>query len=150
MKTTDVPQEQEKTILAGYQRACYAVDEQGRYVVVGSVGWEVEQVVNGQANDEVRAAIAADPAFAGEQTGVFAVAGMAGLGACGHGVLLGRRATGGHGGHPALVFEGRFDPTLFAARVMLDGARRLPQLAHGGHRYSLEFTPARSSSSRPR
>jgi hypothetical protein len=59
VKTTDVPQEQEKTILAGYQRACYAVDEQGRYVVVGSVGWEVEQVVNGQANDEVRAAIAA-------------------------------------------------------------------------------------------
>jgi hypothetical protein len=59
VKTKDVPQEQEKTILAGYQRACYAVDEQGRYVVVGSVGWEVEQVVNGQANDEVRAAIAA-------------------------------------------------------------------------------------------
>lgn len=58
MKTTDVPQEREKTILADYQRACYAVDEQGRYVVVGSVGWEVEQVVNGQANDEVRAAIA--------------------------------------------------------------------------------------------
>lgn len=58
MKTTDVPQDEEQTIFAGYQRACYAVDEQGRYVVVGSVGWEVETVVNGQANDEVRAAIA--------------------------------------------------------------------------------------------
>ena len=44
-------------MLEGHQRACYALDEQGRYVVVGSIGWEVEKVVNGQANDEVRAAI---------------------------------------------------------------------------------------------
>lgn len=46
-------------MLAGHRRACYAQDEQGRYVVVGSVGWEVENVVNAQANDEVRAQIAA-------------------------------------------------------------------------------------------
>lgn len=46
-------------MLAGHRRACYALDEQGRYVVVGSVGWEVENVVNAQANDEVRAQIAA-------------------------------------------------------------------------------------------
>lgn len=45
-------------MLEGHQRACYALDEQGRYVVVGSIGWEVEKVVNGQANDEVRQAIA--------------------------------------------------------------------------------------------
>ena len=57
MKKSDVPQQQ--AMLAGYQRACYATDEQGRYVVVGSVGWEVENVVNAQANDEVRASIAA-------------------------------------------------------------------------------------------
>jgi hypothetical protein len=55
MKTTDVPQEE--SILAGHQRACYALNEQGRYVVVGSVGWEVEKIVNAQANDEVRAQI---------------------------------------------------------------------------------------------
>ena len=58
MKTKDVPQEEE-TILAGHQRACYATDEQGRYVVVGSIGWGVEKIVNGQANDEVRDHIAA-------------------------------------------------------------------------------------------
>jgi hypothetical protein len=57
MKTSDVPQEE--SILAGHQRACYALDDQGRYVVVGSIGWEVEKIVNGQANEEVRAQIAA-------------------------------------------------------------------------------------------
>lgn len=59
MKVKDVPQESEQSMLAGRQRACYAVDEHGRYVMVGSRGWEVENVVNAQANDEVRAAIAA-------------------------------------------------------------------------------------------
>lgn len=65
MKTTDVPQEE--SILAGHQRACYAQDENGRYVVVGSIGWEVEKIVNGQANDEVRAQIA--QALAGARRG---------------------------------------------------------------------------------
>jgi len=55
MKKADVPQEE--SMLEGHQRACYALDEQGRYVVVGSTGWEVEKVVNSQANDEVRHAI---------------------------------------------------------------------------------------------
>ena len=58
MKTTEVPQENE-SIHVGLQRACYATDEQGRYVVVGSIGWGVEKIVNGQANDEVREHIAA-------------------------------------------------------------------------------------------
>lgn len=65
MKTTDVPQEE--SILAGHQRACYAQDENGRYVVVGSIGWEVENIVNGQANEEVRAQIA--QALAGARRG---------------------------------------------------------------------------------
>lgn len=56
MKKADVPQEE--SMLEGHQRACYALDELGRYVVVGSIGWEVEKVVNSQANDEVRQAIA--------------------------------------------------------------------------------------------
>lgn len=56
MKKADVPQQE--SMLEGHQRACYALDEQGRYVVVGSIGWEVEKVVNSQANDEVRQAIA--------------------------------------------------------------------------------------------
>lgn len=58
MKSKDVPQEEE-TILAGHQRACYATDEQGRYVVVGSIGWGVETIVNNQANAEVREQISA-------------------------------------------------------------------------------------------
>ncbi|MCK7498069.1 MAG: hypothetical protein MZW92_50700 [Comamonadaceae bacterium] len=57
MKTHEVPQEE--SMLEGHQRACYAIDEHGRYVVVGSIGWQVEKVVNAQANDEVRAGIAA-------------------------------------------------------------------------------------------
>jgi hypothetical protein len=57
MKEKEVPQE--RAMLAGYRRACYATDDQGRYVVVGSLGWEVENVVNAQANDEVRVQIAA-------------------------------------------------------------------------------------------
>ena len=58
MKRTEVPQEEE-SIHVGHQRACYATDEQGRYVVVGSIGWGIEKIVNGQANDEVREQIAA-------------------------------------------------------------------------------------------
>lgn len=120
----------------------HAGGERQRYIYV--------ELAPGAQLDDVRAAIAADPVFAGEQAEVFAVESIAGMEAYGHGVLLERRGTGGRGEHPALVFEGRFDPTLFAARVMLDAARRLPQLHRGGHRYSLELTSARSSSSRPR
>ena len=65
MKKADVPQQE--SMLEGHQRACYALDEQGRYVVVGSIGWEVEKVVNGQANDEVRQAIVT--ALAGVRAG---------------------------------------------------------------------------------
>jgi hypothetical protein len=56
MKKADVPQDE--SFFEGHQRARYALDEHGRYVVVGSIGWDVETVVNGQANDEVRRAIA--------------------------------------------------------------------------------------------
>jgi hypothetical protein len=55
MKINDVPQED--SMLEGHQRACYAVDDAGRYVVVGSRGWAVEKVVNAQAVDEVRRVI---------------------------------------------------------------------------------------------
>lgn len=57
MKKDEVPQQRDQSILEGHQRACYAVDENGHYIVVGSAGWEVEKIVNGQANDEVRAQI---------------------------------------------------------------------------------------------
>jgi len=80
--------------------------------------------------EAVRAAVSSDPAFAGEQTQVFAVDSIAALEAQGHGLLLERRC-----GHAALLFEARFDPVLFAARAMLDAAQRLPTLAVGGYRY---------------
>ena len=41
------------------------------------------------------------------------------------------------GAHPSLLREARFDVPTFAARVMLDAARRLSQLGPGAHRYSL-------------
>jgi hypothetical protein len=59
MKAKDVPQDRENSFYGGYQRACYAVDENGRYKIVQSAGWDAESIVNGQANEEVRANIAA-------------------------------------------------------------------------------------------
>lgn len=56
MKASEVPQD--ASILQGHQRACYAVDETGRYVVVPSKGWEVEEIVNAQAQAEIRATVA--------------------------------------------------------------------------------------------
>jgi diaminopimelate dehydrogenase len=70
---------------------------------------------------------------------VFAVDNVAALEAEGQGVLLERRGSGAQGAHPSLLFEGRFDPVMFAARAMLDAARRIPSLAPGGHRYHLSI-----------
>jgi len=54
--------------------------------------------------------------------------------ALGQGLLLERRGSAAHGPHPSLIFEGRFDATQFAARAMLDAARRVPRLAVGKER----------------
>lgn len=48
MKAKEVPQEE--SVLEGNRRACYAQDENGRYVVVPSKGWDVEKVINDQAH----------------------------------------------------------------------------------------------------
>jgi hypothetical protein len=52
MKARDVPQED--SILEGHRRACYALDDSGHYTVVASRGWEVEKIVNGVANADLR------------------------------------------------------------------------------------------------
>jgi hypothetical protein len=52
MKAKDVPQED--SILENHRRACYAVDDSGQYGVVASRGWEVEKIVNGVANTDLR------------------------------------------------------------------------------------------------
>jgi hypothetical protein len=56
VRTTDVPQDD--SILEGHQRACYAQDADGRWVVATSRGWEVERVANAHAVQQVEAAIA--------------------------------------------------------------------------------------------
>lgn len=97
------------------------------------------ELAPGARLEAVRAAIAADPAFAGEETRVFAIESAVALEAHGQGLLLERRGSAPHGGHPALLLEARFDPLVFAARAMLDAARRVPQLKTGGHRYQLSI-----------
>jgi hypothetical protein len=57
MQVKDVPQD--PSILEGHQRACYARDEAGHYVIATSGGWEVERVVNQHAVGEIEARIAA-------------------------------------------------------------------------------------------
>lgn len=51
MKVTEVPQD--ITYYEGKKRACYALNDEGKYVVVTSAGWNVEAVVNGLAVDEM-------------------------------------------------------------------------------------------------
>lgn len=53
MKVSEVPQE--VTYYEGERRACYALNDEGRYVVVPSIGWSIEEVVNGQAVAELAA-----------------------------------------------------------------------------------------------
>ncbi|MBI5970139.1 MAG: hypothetical protein HY884_03185 [Deltaproteobacteria bacterium] len=52
MKAKEVPQEV-SSMAEGQRRACYAEDEHGKYVVVQSKGWSVEDIVNAQANAEI-------------------------------------------------------------------------------------------------
>lgn len=88
--------------------------------------------------ERVRAAIVADPLFAGEVTQVFAVDKLEDVeGEAGQGVVLERLAVASAGIHASLMLEARFDATAFAAQVMLDAARQLPLLKHGAHRYAL-------------
>jgi diaminopimelate dehydrogenase len=115
-----------RAALATEQRAAAG---QQRYVYV-----ELEP---GARLDAVRSAIAADPAFSGEEMQVFPVESVAALEAEGHGVLLERRGSAAHGAHSSLLLEGRFDPIQLAARAMLDAARYAPGMSVGGHRYHL-------------
>jgi hypothetical protein len=57
VKVGDLPQDD--SILEGHRRACYAQDAAGRYVIAPSRGWEVEAIVNAQAQADVEARTAA-------------------------------------------------------------------------------------------
>jgi hypothetical protein len=51
MKVYEVPQD--TTFYEGKKRACYALNDQGKYVIVPSSGWSAEEVVNGLAVAEL-------------------------------------------------------------------------------------------------
>ena len=85
----------------------------------------------------VTQAIEADPLFVDAQAHVFAVPDLAALEAAGSGIVLERRATATAGRHESLLLEARFDAPTFAARMMLDAARSLAELAPGAHRHAL-------------
>ena len=53
MKVSEVPQD--ITYYEGERRACYALNDEGKYVIVTSTGWSVEEVVNGLAVEELEA-----------------------------------------------------------------------------------------------
>jgi hypothetical protein len=53
MKVNEVPQD--ITYYEGYKRACYALNDEGKYVIVTSSGWSAEEVVNGLAVAELAA-----------------------------------------------------------------------------------------------
>lgn len=55
MKVNEVPQD--ITYYEGERRACYALNDEGKYLIVTSTGWKDEAVVNGLAVDELAAAL---------------------------------------------------------------------------------------------
>ncbi|MEX0959275.1 MAG: hypothetical protein WDZ63_08300 [Burkholderiales bacterium] len=85
----------------------------------------------------VEAALAADPLFAGEESLLFPVDSTAALEQEVNGVLLERRGSAASGAHQNLLLEARFEVETFAARAMLDAARRLDQLKPGAHLYTI-------------
>jgi len=52
MKVNDVPQHDVFDYSEGIKKGNYAVDDQGRYVMVPSKGWDVDELINGLAYDE--------------------------------------------------------------------------------------------------
>ncbi|MBE0596874.1 MAG: hypothetical protein IH614_06380 [Desulfuromonadales bacterium] len=57
MRKTEVPQD--ACLLEGQQEVCYAVDENGRYVLAPSSGWEPANIANIQAWELIREQVAA-------------------------------------------------------------------------------------------
>jgi len=53
MKVKDVPQDIPYS--ESVKRACYAINDKGKYVIVASAGWSTEDVVNGLAVAELAA-----------------------------------------------------------------------------------------------
>lgn len=58
MKKKDVPQDDENLFEGKFKVVKYAVDDDGNYGTVGSVGWEPENTVLNQAWDEINKKVA--------------------------------------------------------------------------------------------
>ncbi|MBI2752115.1 MAG: hypothetical protein HYX46_01140 [Betaproteobacteria bacterium] len=116
-----------KTALAIERRSAEGTRQRYVYAELGSSA-TVESVTQ---------AIEADPLFSDSEVRVFAVPDLKALEAAGSGIVLERLAAASAGRHESLLLEARFDAADFAARVMLDAARSLPQLEPGAHRHVL-------------
>jgi hypothetical protein len=55
MLKNEVPQDKE--LFGGQREVCYAVDENGRYVLAESEGWEPANIANNQAWDVIRSEV---------------------------------------------------------------------------------------------
>jgi hypothetical protein len=53
MKVKEVPQDNTVQYYEGIKRACYAVNDEGKYVIVPSNGWNEEEFINGLAVNEL-------------------------------------------------------------------------------------------------
>jgi hypothetical protein len=53
MKVKEVPQDNTVEYYEGVKRACYAIDDKGKYVIVPSNGWIEEEFINGLAVKEL-------------------------------------------------------------------------------------------------
>jgi hypothetical protein len=53
MKVKEVPQDNTVEYYEGIKRACYAIDDEGKYVIVPSSGWSEEEFINGLAVNEL-------------------------------------------------------------------------------------------------
>jgi diaminopimelate dehydrogenase len=96
------------------------------------------ELARGASLEAVRGQILADPLFAGEATQVFQMDSETALVSQeNQGLVLERLESADAGHHAVLLLEARFDVHQFAARAMLDAARRLMSLRPGAHPYSL-------------
>ena len=53
MKVNEVPQDNTLKYYEGIKRACYAINDEGKYVIVPSNGWNEEEIINGLAVNEL-------------------------------------------------------------------------------------------------
>jgi len=53
MKVNEVPQDNTVEYYEGIKRACYAVNDEGKYVIVPSNGWKEEEFINSLAVKEL-------------------------------------------------------------------------------------------------